>query len=415
MSLPDKARELMEKGVRIHNPFSVEIGDEVSLDKISGQGVVFYGGTKIYGAKTQISAGVKIGYEGPATVVDCRLGPQVELNGGFFLSSVFLDKASMASGAHVREGSLLEEEAKVGHTVGLKQTILFPFVTLGSLINFCDCLMAGGSSRLDHSEVGSSYIHFNYTPQRDKATPSLIGDVPKGVMLNQPPVFLGGQGGLVGPVRIDYGTVITAGTVWRRDSQGAKLLHGGEHRPLSYDYNVGSYGDIRKKVYNNIVYIANLLALKQWYFHVRRPFFLKQERGEGLFEGAMELLERAVVERIGRFRDFSEKMSKSNAADGEKGDAGTDFLCRQWELKEKWLEIEDCFQDRTDESSGEKNRDIFLGMLQKRMDRHHCYIDVIRNLDADARFKGTLWLQQIVDDVAGKALNCLPSFRSYVT
>ncbi len=229
--MPDKIREVQEKGVRITDPFSVEIGEEVSVKRISGQGVVLYGGTKIYGARTLISAGVKIGYEGPATVVDCHLGLQVELNGGFFQSSVFLDKARIASGAHIREGSLLEEETKVGHTVGLKQTILFPFVTLGSLINFCDCLMAGGTGREDHSEVGSSYVHFNYTPQQDKATPSLIGDVPRGVMLDQPPIFLGGQGGLVGPARIDYGTVITAGTIWRQDSLGPKLLHGGESRP----------------------------------------------------------------------------------------------------------------------------------------------------------------------------------------
>ena len=405
---------MVKKGVRFTAPFSVEIGEEVSLERISGRGVVIYGGAKIYGVKTLISAGVKIGYEGPATVVDCYLGPHVELNGGFFQSSVFLDKASMAAGAHVREGSLLEEEAKVGHAAGLKQTILFPFVTLGSLINFCDCLMAGGSGRDNHSEVGSSYVHFNYTPQQDKATPSLIGDVPRGVMLNQPPIFLGGQGGLVGPVRIDYGTVITAGTVWRRDSAGAKLLHGVESRPRSQDFNAGCYGDIRKKVYNNIVYIANILALKQWYFHVRRPFFLKWDLGEEFFGGVMDLLDRAIGERLRRFRDFSEKMDKSVAVSRAGGGAGTDFLRQQRELKEKWLEIEACFQVPLNDNSGGKNRDVFLEMLQKRMGGYASYIEVIRSLDVDARLGGTHWLQQIVEDVTGRALNNLPSFRSHV-
>ena len=61
----------------------------------------------------------------------------------------------MGLGAQVREGCILEEEANGAHCVGIKQTILFPFVTLGSLINFCDCLMAGGTSRKDHSEAGS--------------------------------------------------------------------------------------------------------------------------------------------------------------------------------------------------------------------------------------------------------------------
>ena len=111
----------------------------------------------------------------------------------------------------------MEEQASIAHTVGLKQTILFPFVTLGSLINFCDCFMAGGTSRKDHSEVGSSYIHFNFTPNQDKATASLIGDVPCGVMLDQKPIFLGGQGGIIGPCRLTYGLTAAAGTIVRKD------------------------------------------------------------------------------------------------------------------------------------------------------------------------------------------------------
>jgi hypothetical protein len=35
----------------------------------------------------------------------------------------------------------------------------------------------------------------------------------------------------------------------------------------------GGYGDISRKVNHNIDYIANLLALRQWYRFVRREFF----------------------------------------------------------------------------------------------------------------------------------------------
>ena len=230
MILPLPVLRLIKKGVHIPAPFSVDIGAEVDPARISGEGVVFYGGTKIYGSGTLISAGTKLGCEAPVTLSDCRLRRGVVLKGGFFESSVFLANANMASCARVREGCLLEEEANGSHTVGLKQTILFPFVTLGSLINFCDCFLAGGTSRKDHSEVGSSYIHFNYTPNQDKATPSLLGDVPRGVMLREPPIFLGGQGGLVGPVRIGFGTVIAAGTIRREDCpEGGKFLREEEH------------------------------------------------------------------------------------------------------------------------------------------------------------------------------------------
>lgn len=415
MTLPAKVREIIAKGVRIAAPFSVEIGEEVSLDRISGREVVLYSGTKIYGSQTLISAGVKIGGEGPATVVDCQLGRQVELKGGFFKSSVFLDKAILADGAHVREGTLLEEETKAGHTVGLKQTILFPFVALGSLINFCDCLMAGGTGRNDHSEVGSSYVHFNYTPQQDKATPSLIGDVPRGVMLDQPPIFLGGQGGMVGPLRIDYGTIITAGTVWRRDSAGAKLLHGGESRPLRQDYRAGSHGDIRRKVYNNIIYIANLLALQQWYLHVRGPFFRKQEMGEALMAGARHLLASALGERLKQFRVFSEKMHKTVAIGESRGGGEGDIFRRQLELAEKWPEMEACFQAPLDEDDLVRYRDIFLEMFLKQRLQSDDYIAVIGALNADARQAGTRWLQRIVDQVSGRVLEILPSFRSFLT
>ncbi len=145
------------------------------------------------------------------TITDVRLGPGSSIAAGYAANSVLLEGASLGSGAHLREGTLLEEQASGAHTVGLKQTILLPYVTLGSLINFCDCLMSGGTSRKDHSEVGSSYIHFNYTPDGDKTTPSLFGDVVHGALLDQPAIFLGGQGGTVGPVSVGFGSVVAAG------------------------------------------------------------------------------------------------------------------------------------------------------------------------------------------------------------
>src|SRR6185436_10422934 len=120
-----------------------------------------------------------------------------------------------------------EEEASTAHAVGLKQTILLSFVTLGSLINFCDLLMAGGTSREDHSEVGSGFIHFNFTPwgrSGDKATPSLIGDVTAGVFLRQPRIFLGGLSGIVGPQKVGFGSCTVAGQVLRREVPPNRLV-----------------------------------------------------------------------------------------------------------------------------------------------------------------------------------------------
>ncbi|TFF88469.1 MAG: UDP-N-acetylglucosamine pyrophosphorylase, partial [Promethearchaeota archaeon] len=255
---------LIKKGVNIPNPSSVEIGEEVDLSLISSD-VIIHSGCKIFGKKTLIMSGVKLGVRSPVTIKNCQLGRNVELRGGYFEESTFLEAANMGDGAEVRQGCLLEEESNGAHTVGLKQTLLFPFVTLGSIINFCDILMAGGTDRRNHSEVGSSYIHFNYTPNQDKATASLIGDVSQGVMLNQPPIFLGGQGGIVGPTRIGFGTVIAAGVIYRGDCpQGHKLLTKKVSQKKDRDFYPGLYWSVKRRVVNSIYYIANIIALRQW-------------------------------------------------------------------------------------------------------------------------------------------------------
>ena len=271
---------LIEKGVNISNPMTLYLDDDVNVDQISGDGVTLYPGCRIHGGATVISRGAKIGYEGPVTMEDCRIGPCVALGGGYFKKAVFLEKAHMGLGAHVREGTILEEQAGGAHCVGLKQTILFPFATLGSLINFCDCLLAGGTSRQNHSEVGSSYIHFNFSVDGDKITPSLFGNVPRGVMLNQPPIFLGGQGGAVGPIRLSFGNVVSAGTILRKDVlTERRLIMGKSHRGGELPFVSNRYPGLSRMLEKNLQYLANLAALDQWYRHVRRDFFHGEELG----------------------------------------------------------------------------------------------------------------------------------------
>ena len=219
---------LTSRGVQILCPDSVFIDAAIDTTRIAHEGVRIHPGCRLTGRHTFISNDVQIGTEGPATIVNCQIGRGVELKSGYFENAVFLEGAQLGAGSHVRGGTILEEQASTAHCVGLKQTILFPYVTLGSLINFCDCLMAGGTSRQNHSEVGSSFIHFNYTPNQDKATASLFGEVPHGVMLDQHPIFLGGQGGVVGPCRMAYGTVSAAGSIIRRDQLQPDCLLVGE-------------------------------------------------------------------------------------------------------------------------------------------------------------------------------------------
>ena len=396
--LPEKVTSLLKKGVRMTNPFSVEIGEEVNLKRIAGS-LVIYGVARIYGENTVIAEGVQLGYEGPVMVINCQLGRAVELKGGYFADSVFLEKASMGGNAQVRSGCLLEEESGGNHCVGLKQTILFPFVTLGSLINFCDCLMAGGTSRENHSEIGSSYIHFNYTPQQDKATASLIGDVNLGVMLKQAPIFLGGQGGMVGPAKIDYGTLIPAGLICRGDTPRPGLTWSvpGLYKTQK-EFLPGIYGDISRKVHLNILYIANLLALKQWYIHVRRDFFLAQKFGTDLYEGAVRLLDGALEERLRQMYKFALKAESSSVMDaGKKKKHLTASVIRsQKELLWKWPLMEKYFRSGQEAKIGLQKKDAFLDIIQSRLSGYNSYLSMIKGLTPAEAKIGSDWLNEII-------------------
>lgn len=416
-----KLERLIEKGASIPNPECVFIAPEVSLDRMAGHGVVIYPGCKIFGEKTLIMSGARLGYEGPVTVEDCQIGPNVDLKCGFFKRSTFLQEASMGSGALVRDGCLLEEQANGAHCVGIKQTILFPFVTLGSLVNFCDCLMAGGTSRKNHSEVGSSYIHFNYTPNQDKATASLIGDVPRGVMLNQRPIFLGGQGGVVGPVRISYGTVIAAGSICRKDLvAGGNLLPGPDLPSHQCDksgqvlnFHPGIYRHVKRRVFNNIHFIANLVALRHWYATVRALFFKGHVMDEALHAGAVDKLDMAIEERIKQCKALADKMPES--ADRYrvvfKEQAHERLIKQKREFSERWPDIEAILRQYREWAGDLAVLERFLEVLQKAMGEYSGYIAVIQGLDETAAQDGTAWLQGIVDAVNDKILAILPSFR----
>lgn len=302
---------LLAKGVLIPAPETVFIGPEVNPDRIEA-GTVIHAGCRLYGKDLYIGAGCELGAEAPLTLKQSQLGRKVKLAGGYVEKSVFLDGANGASGAHIRPGCIFEEEASFAHTVGMKQTIFLPFVTAGSLINFCDALMAGGTSRKDHSEIGSSYIHFNYTPHQDKATASLVGDVPRGVLLNERAIFLGGQGGMVGPLKIEYGTIIGAGVVQRKDVlKPNHLVISAAPPAMALEFDPKVYGNVGRVVTRNLEYLGNLYALEIWYRNVRRAFL-----PEPLYAGALARLADAFDERMKRLGEFAAKVAVSAGITG---------------------------------------------------------------------------------------------------
>jgi len=305
-----EVQALLDRGVRVIDPGQIFVAGDVDPARIHATATLFPG-ARLQGRRTFLGPGAQVGTEGPATLVDAVLGEGAAIASGYAKGVVLLRGASLGGGSHAREGTILEEEASTAHAVGLKQTILMSFVTLGSLINFCDVLMAGGTSRKDHSEVGSGFIHFNFTPwgkAGDKATPSLVGDVIDGVFLRQKRIFLGGSSGLVGPRAVGYGSITGAGQVVRRDVGPGRLV---VHASPAVDDAVNP-GEPRRDeriepvLRKNVAYIANLHALRAWYLEAR----IGRARRAGIpelatvYEEAVRNIDVCLAERVARLDSY---------------------------------------------------------------------------------------------------------------
>jgi UDP-N-acetylglucosamine/UDP-N-acetylgalactosamine diphosphorylase len=300
--------ELQGRGVEIIDPCQTYLGSEIDVERIC-PGVTLYPGVRLLGSRTFIGPKAKVGSEGPATLVDTVLAGGAEIASGYVEGAVLLTGARLGSNAHVRKGTLLEEYASTAHAVGLKQTILMAFVTAGSLINLCDALISGGRSRMDHSEIGSGFIHFNYTPygqSGDKATPTLVGDVERGVFLREDRIFLGGMSGVVGPQKIGFGAFTAAGQVIREEVAEGHLFSSVGRAVIKKFDRFGPRGP-EKKLGANLQFIGQLFALRAWYSSVRleRLSSLPDAAPERIVvREALCIIEQCIAERIARLNAF---------------------------------------------------------------------------------------------------------------
>jgi hypothetical protein len=361
-NLEAKLDVLETQGVTILDRRQVYLDEAIDLRRIR-TGAILYPGTRLIGSGTFVAPGAKIGLEGPAVLENAVIGENAEVASGYLKDSVMLRDARAGSNAHLRVGTLLEEEASTGHAVGLKHTVLTSFATLGSLINFCDGLISGGRSRKEHTEVGSGFIHFNYTPRGhsgDKATPSLVGDVPHGVFLRQPRIFLGGLSGMVGPQKVGFGSFTLAGQVIRREVPPNRIV-GDAARSIDKEFHALSH--FPSRVFKlNLEYVGQLAALQAWYRHVRLVRIPSSPEYDDLrivTQAGADLLSVSIDERIQKLRQF---------------------------LDERGLET--------------PTLPSTVPLCPLRVERSHPYIDhiewVSRLSDLEVQL-GTSWLQAIVD------------------
>lgn len=299
---------LVSKGVIIDDVRQVFIGPEVDLENIQ-PGTRLFPGVRILGKDSVLGRHAVVGSEGPATLDNVALDDQAEIASGYVTNTVLLRGARIGSNGHVRACTLLEEEASTAHAVGLKQSVLMSFATLGSLINFCDAIVAGGTSRPDHTEIGSGCINFNFTPwgeRGDKATPTLLGNVYDGALLDNDRIFLGGLSGVIGPAQISFGAVTVAGQIIRQDVKSNTLLSTAP-RNIEGPVNLRSRVFSERKYQHNLDFISNLFALREWYRQVRLPK-LPDVQGlnykKSIIGFAITLIDQMISERLSRLSEY---------------------------------------------------------------------------------------------------------------
>lgn len=309
-----RVARLRERGVDVWGPDRVYIAADVPLENIE-PGSSIYQAT-LSGPGLRIGRGSRIGVSGHARVADCQIGRDVELGAGVYEGATFLDGVVVRGFAEIRPGTLLEEQVDAAHSVAFKNTILTATVVTGSLINYCDLFMSGGTSRTDHSEVGSGVIHFNFDPRGDKYG-SLIGDI-RGVLLRSAPIFVGGQCGLVGPLHIDFGSVIAAGSVVRRDVPAGVVHTENLQNQQAGNFDREIYTALKRKFATTAKLIGNLRALDAWYEQVRLPFADDYQRP--LYRAAQQQARSHIDERITRLEKIIAKLERSIVKSASLGD-----------------------------------------------------------------------------------------------
>ena len=408
----------LERGVHIPDLNLVHITKDVQLENIA-PGSTIYPFVRISGSKTQIQSGARIGVRGPVilensfvgedaiigklghvTLIDTVIGSKSILGAGVAEQAVLLGKESMVNdfttgyGFRVRKGSLYEEDASSAQHTDTKMTILFPWATLGSNINFCDALLAGGTGPElgSFSEVGSGTIHFNYSIRGDKATASLFGDVLQGVFLEQERLFIGGKNSLLGPVKADFGAMTAAGArIKGKLPKGLNYGHTLSKGTVNYDARI--FSDVSGIVKNQINVLAELTALANWYKQVRINCLAQTHEQKFLYESGLRMVELNYQERLDQLSRYVDSLENSvRLLEGMQ--TSKKEISEQKDLLSRWPKLGSEFKNLEKyETQIPKSLKEELENMQSQGQSD--YTGLIKNLSQSGKQSDKTWLSEI--------------------
>ena len=234
-------------------------------------------------------------------------------------------------------------------------------------------------------------------------------------MINQDPIFLGGQGGIVGPVRMEYGNIVAAGTIVRKDILKRNVMLPG-HSSISktIHFRSGLYTILKRIIRLNTIYISNLIALRRWYLDIRAKFNSNNYMESALHKGAVDKIEMAIDERLKRLGDVAKKMPRSMEIHKEKAGkkALENLFYSEQEFFDRWPDIEGIIRDSYDFEGNSQKKEMFLNIIDKGLDSEpRDYITVIKGLSKNESGIGIDWLQELVEDISRKVFALLPKLK----
>ena len=191
-------------------------------------------------------------------------------------------------------------------------TLLMPWVTLGSNINFCDVLLAGGTGDppSQFSEVGSGTVHFNFTIRGDKATASLW-EMSVKVFSVFRALFIGGNCSALGPLLAEFGAFSAAGA--RLSGQLASGLNlGTAHLSGHKSYDPRCFPNLRWIVSTQLQFFGELVALFHWYDQVRVRM-ARDAFQESLYRQGQYIVQRNLEERIAQLQLLTELVAENQS------------------------------------------------------------------------------------------------------
>lgn len=181
-------RRHAESGVTIMDPDTTYLGVEVEI----GVDTVLEPNTMIVG-RTRIGRDCRIG---PFTrIEDCEIGDEVNIYVSYLKEATLRRTAKVGPFAHIRPGSDLHPDVKIGNFVETKNAVLAEGVKVSHLSYVGDATVGANTN------IGAGTITCNYDGF-SKSRTEIGADV-----------FVGSHSTLIAPVKLEDGLMVAAGSV----------------------------------------------------------------------------------------------------------------------------------------------------------------------------------------------------------